>query len=164
MGRPPKPTAEKLRHGNPGKRPLNEREPKFNVIGPAPKAPKHLTPRAKKLWAELLQQFGDIGLVTGPDRYAFATYCQAAARAAEAEDIVSRDGMKVEEPVVNRHGNDTGRVKIKAHPLIAVALKYAALAVVAGSKFGLDPSSRTRIALPEKTEDTDDEPNDASYM
>ena len=50
-GRPPKPTALKLLHGNPGKRPISDREPK------PPKGettcPKHLDATAKTEWKRI---------------------------------------------------------------------------------------------------------------
>lgn len=156
-----KPTALKLIHGNPGKRPLPENEPTFR--GPAPKAPAYLTPRAKKLWKELLAEFGDIGLVTPVDRYSFATFCQATARAIEAEEILSRDGQSIEEPIITRQGNDTGKVKVKAHPMVSAALKWHVLANQAAAKFGLNPADRSRVSLPEKEESSEQEDSSSYY-
>lgn len=47
-GRKPKPIAIKELEGNPGKRPLNDAEPK--PVRKAPPCPKWLEPEAKKEW------------------------------------------------------------------------------------------------------------------
>jgi P27 family predicted phage terminase small subunit len=156
-----KPTALKLLRGNPGKRPLPENEPTFT--GPAPSPPAYLTMRAKKLWRELILELGDIGLVTGPDRYTFATYCQATARAIEAEEILSRQGQSIEEEIVTRQGNLTGKVKIRAHPMVSAALKWHALASAMAARFGLNPADRSRVSLPEK-EDVNEEESDGDLL
>ena len=50
-GRKPKPTALKVLEGNPGKRPLNELEPKPKKQ--APSCPSWLEPEAKKEWRRM---------------------------------------------------------------------------------------------------------------
>ena len=77
-GRKPKPTAIKELEGNPGKRPLNEAEPKPEHK--APPCPKWLEPEAKKEWRRLSKQLEAIGVLTEVDQAAFASYCQAYAR------------------------------------------------------------------------------------
>ena len=53
-GRKPTPTAVKELEGNPGKRPLNAKEPK--PAKKAPSCPKWLEPEAKKEWRRLAKQ------------------------------------------------------------------------------------------------------------
>jgi phage terminase small subunit len=53
-GRPPKPTALKVLEGNPGKRPLNQNEPKPEKK--APNCPSWLLPDAKKEWRRLSKE------------------------------------------------------------------------------------------------------------
>ena len=77
-GRKPKPTAIKELEGNPGKRPLNDAEPKPERK--APPCPKWLEPEAKKEWRRLSKQLEQIGVLTEVDQAAFASYCQAYAR------------------------------------------------------------------------------------
>ena len=74
-GRKPKPTAIKELEGNPGKRPLNDAEPK--PAKKAPPCPKWLEPEAKKEWRRLSKQLEQIGVLTEVDQAAFASYCQA---------------------------------------------------------------------------------------
>jgi len=61
-GTKPKPTALKVLEGNPGKRPLNENEPK-----PEPKAPvcpKWLDNYAHKVWERLAPVLKQMGLLS----------------------------------------------------------------------------------------------------
>ena len=80
--RKPKPTRLKLIDGNPGKRPINAREP--NPMAGVPTCPAHLSPRAKAEWKRLARQMNALGIVTELDRAALAAYCQAYGRWAEA--------------------------------------------------------------------------------
>ena len=89
-GRPPKPTAVKKLEGNPGKRPLNENEPKPS--GKAPSCPTWLEPDAKKEWDRLSAVLEAMGLLTSVDMAAFAGYCQAYARWKEAEEFITKHG------------------------------------------------------------------------
>ena len=74
-GRKPTPTAIKELEGNPGKRKINEAEPKPEKK--APPCPKWLEPEAKKEWRRLSKQLEQIGVLTEVDQAAFASYCQA---------------------------------------------------------------------------------------
>ena len=74
-GRKPKPTALKLLEGNPGKRPLNDREP-VPLKGDI-KCPDWLLPEAKKEWKRLAPALEAMGVLTMADLTAFEGYCQA---------------------------------------------------------------------------------------
>ena len=92
-GRKPTPTAIKELEGNPGKRPLNDAEPKPERK--APPCPKWLEPEAKKEWRRLSKQLEQIGVLTEVDQAAFASYCQAYARWKEAEEFMTQHGTIV---------------------------------------------------------------------
>ena len=87
-GRKPTPTAIKILHGNPGKRPLNKHEPMPEKK--APTCPKWLDDEAKKEWKRLAPQMEQLGILTEADRTAFASYCQAYSRWKEAEEFMTR--------------------------------------------------------------------------
>lgn len=89
-GRKPKPTALKILEGNPGKRPLNESEPKPEKK--APKCPSWLEPEAKKEWRRMSKILQELGILTQIDASAFAGYCQAYARWKEAEEFLTKHG------------------------------------------------------------------------
>jgi phage terminase small subunit len=82
-GRKPIPTAVKIAMGNPGKRPLNKREPKPVIA--IPTCPAHLMPAAKNEWKRLAHYLHDLGVISELDRAALAAYCQAYGRWVEAE-------------------------------------------------------------------------------
>jgi phage terminase small subunit len=59
--------------GNPGKRRLNDAEPR-----PAPRVPSCPTclgDEARKEWRRLAKNLGELGLLTGLDRGLLAAYC-----------------------------------------------------------------------------------------
>ena len=65
--RKPTPTAIKELEGNPGKRPLNTKEPKPEKK--APSCPKWLEPEAKKEWRRLAKQMEQIGILRMRRKY-----------------------------------------------------------------------------------------------
>src|SRR5215207_1010542 len=90
-GRKRTPTALKLLTGNPGKRPLNEDEPR-----PAPRlpvAPTHLGDAAKKEWRRAGRFLLQLGLMSDLDRTAFAAYCTAYGRWIECEEALKTYGV-----------------------------------------------------------------------
>ena len=97
-GRKPTPTAIKELEGNPGKRALNDKEPKPQKKAPA--CPKWLEDEAKKEWRRLAKQMEQLGILTQVDMAAFAGYCQAYARWKEAEEFITQHGS-----IVNKIGS-----------------------------------------------------------
>src|ERR1700690_3621432 len=95
-GRKPKPTHLKLITGNPGHRPLNDAEP----CAPAaiPSAPRFMNKDARREYRRLGPVLRDAGVLTNLDGPAFALYCCALARVAEAEHRLAVEGMTVTSP------------------------------------------------------------------
>lgn len=73
-GRPPKPTALKLLHGNPGKRQLNENEPK-PPLGAQPPAWLKADLVLLQEWNRHAPRLAKLGLLTEIDDDALATLC-----------------------------------------------------------------------------------------
>lgn len=145
-GRKPTPTAIKELEGNPGKRPLNGREPKPEKK--APPCPKWLEAEAKKEWRRLAKPLMQMGVLTEVDMAAFAAYCQAYARWKEAEEFITQHGSIVKTP--SGYWQQVPQVSI-AQTNLKIMLK-------AGEQFGLTPSSRSRIiAASEAGQSTVDE-------
>lgn len=143
VGRRPKPTALKVLAGNPGKRPLNDREPQPAPGAPDP--PPHLSAEALAEWGRVCVELAAVGLLCRADRAALAAYCQVWARWVQAEE-----GLAGEGPVIQTRDGNAAQ-----NPWLWVANKaldqlrhYAAL-------FGLDPSSRSRIKVPPKQDEAD---------
>ena len=89
-GPPPKPTRLKVISGNPGKRPLNKREPQPRKE--APRCPNWLTPDAKRVWKDLVPRLKRMGVLTEVDGGALAAYCQTFARWRETEEFLAKHG------------------------------------------------------------------------
>lgn len=132
-GRKPKPTAMKELEGNPGRYPLNEREPK--PARKAPRCPKWLEPEARKEWRRLSKQMEEIGILTEVDMAAFASYCQAYARWKEAEEFITQHGTIVRTP--------SGYWQTV--PQVSIAQQYLKIMNKIAEQFGLTPASRSRI-------------------
>lgn len=81
-GRKPLPTALKLMRGNPGKRPLNKREPKPAAGIPQPLA--GLSAQALVHFGRLVEQLSAVKVVTVVDGPALSTLAQAMADYEEA--------------------------------------------------------------------------------
>ena len=145
-GRKPKPTALKVLEGNPGRRPLNQNEPKPKSKKKL-QCPSHLNAEAKKEWRRLSKVLIEMGVLTELDTAAFAGYCQAYARWKEAEEFIEKHGSLVKTP--NGYFQQVPQVSI-AQTNLKIMLKFA-------EQFGLTPSSRSRIIAGETTKDSSDE-------
>ena len=95
-GRKPKPTLMRDLEGNPGKRPINDREPR----APAgiPDCPEFLDDEAKAEWFRMVTVLKEMGLLSLADRSALAAYCTAYCRWVHAEEQVRKFGDDREEP------------------------------------------------------------------
>ena len=135
-GRKPTPTALKLLEGNPGKRKLNDKEPKPEKK--APSCPKWLEPEAKKEWRRLAKKMELMGVLTEVDMAAFAGYCQAYARWKEAEEFITQHGTIVRTP------SGYWQTYLKVMNRLA-------------EQFGLTPAARSRIVADTTGGRTEDE-------
>lgn len=143
-GRKPKPTGLKVLEGNPGKRALNEYEPRPEKK--APKCPSWLEPEAKKEWRRMCKVLETIGVLTQVDAAAFAGYCQAYARWKEAEEFLSKHGTIFKTP--------SGY--IQQVPQVSIAQTYLKIMKDFCSEFGLTPSARSRINVNTVQSDSND--------
>lgn len=137
-GRKPKPTGMKVLTGNPGKRPLNDREPRPEPV--VPECPPELGLAAKREWERLVGELGKLRLLTPLDRATLAAYCGAYALWAEATQAINTYGSMVKSP--------SGYPM--QSPYIAIANRQAEIMMRISSEFGFTPASRGRIAAPTK--------------
>ena len=136
-GRRPKPTRLKMLTGNPGKRPLNEDEPKPEAT--IPDCPPELSPSARKEWDRLAEELGALRMLTNLDRAALAAYCTAyAIWASEANEAIQKYGVMIKSPQ---------GFPIQS-PYLSVANRQAEIMMRIASEFGFTPASRSRIATP----------------
>jgi len=134
-GPPPKPTNLRLLQGNPGRRPINRREPKPDAELPSP--PEHLSETARAEWSRMAEQLHRLGLLTSIDRAAFAAYCVVYGRWIEAEQALKKTG-----PVVR---------SASGHPMLSpfYTVAHQSLAQLRAylSEFGMTPASRSRTSV-----------------
>jgi P27 family predicted phage terminase small subunit len=121
--------------GNPGKRPLNKREPQ--PIAKAPEPPAFLKGEALEEWRHLAPELERLGLLTAVDGAALAAYCQAYRRWIQAERRVNREGL-----VLNAKSRYA-----QAHPAMGIAQRSMQLMRAFMAEFGLTPASRSRISV-----------------
>ena len=133
-GRKPKPTSLKLLQGNPGKRPLNENEPRPAPRLPSP--PAHLSKEARKEWRRSGAFLLELGLISDLDRSAFAAYCTAYGRWIEAEEALKTYGVMIKSP---------SGFPIQS-PYLSIAKKAMEQMRSLLSEFGMSPATRTRVS------------------
>jgi P27 family predicted phage terminase small subunit len=131
-GRKPKPTKTKELAGNPGKRPLNKREPKPAAGVPVP--PADCPERIRDLWTQIVAVLPP-GVVTLADSLALLMLAGAAAdfiayrnAAPPGTDVLASDDG-------NAYWNLVAAARDKAEARLRSLL----------AEFGLTPSSRSRL-------------------
>ena len=134
QGRKPQPTALKVLKGNPGRRPLNEDEPKPEVLLPRP--PSHLSPVARREWKRTGTLLVEMGLMTNLDVAALAGYCVAYSHWVDAEQQMRKHGLLMK----STRGEPTRSPYwfISAHSMAAMRSFLL--------EFGMSPSSRSNVA------------------
>ena len=140
-GTKPKPTHLKLITGNPGKRRLNEAEPKPEALIPDP--PPELSADAREEWDKISPRLLAAGLLTAIDRAALAAYCQAYGRWVQAEralaEMAKRDLVTAGLLIKTKNGNAI------QNPLVGTANKAMSDMVRYATEFGMTPSARSRV-------------------
>lgn len=147
-GPAPKPTHLKALEGNPGHRPLNRSEPKPLPV--APKCPSWLDPDAKREWKRVAPELERLGLLTQVDMAALAGYCQSYSVWKTCTETLREEGMT--------YTTDKGYVGQR--PEVAIAARALADVRAFCVQFGLTPSARARMTLPEAPDDDADSPFD----
>ena len=83
-----------------------------------------------------------LGLLTDVDRAALAAYCQAWARWIEAEEAIREHGMVVE----------TDKGNLIQSPYVGIANQAMKQMRAFLVEFGMTPSSRSRVSVPDNPE------------
>lgn len=141
-GPPPKPTALKILAGNPGKRPLNPREPQPSAQ--APRCPAWLPKEAKREWRRIVPELEAMRVLTRVDGDALTAYCQTYARWRAAEEFLVQHGE------VYPLRDESGKVRcMQQFPQVSIARNLLLLLRAYQQEFGLTPAARTRVqAIP----------------
>lgn len=134
-GRPPKPTALKILHGDDKKNPgrINRDEPKPNGGKIEPTEP--LNRDAREVWDRLAPDLARQGVLTAWDCDAFTQYCLAIAQYREATAGLEETGLVIRGLV----GSMT------RSPYWALMMDAQRNALLLAGRFGLTPADRTKI-------------------
>ena len=144
-GPPPTPT-DVLRLRGSWRGEVNKDEPKPRKG--RPKCPSWLSPYAKTAWKQLVPRLETMGVLCEIDGHALAVLCQTWARWRKAEEFIEEHGESY--PVKDGQG----RIKyLKKFPQVSTAESCARTLNRFMAEFGLTPSSRSRIAIPEVAKD-----------
>jgi P27 family predicted phage terminase small subunit len=133
-GRKPLPTEVKRVRGNPGKRPLNDREPQPRRV--VPRCPDFLDEDAKREWRRVTRLLERNGIVTELDGPTLMAFCQAFSRWAVAERNLQKYGTVILSPDKN--------FPIQS-PYLSIANMAMEQMVKIATEFGMTPSSRSRV-------------------
>jgi len=137
-GRKPKPTAQRVLEGNPGKRKLNAAEAPIPVPPDAfdePPTGLGVNAHAVAEWRRLAPLLRRVRLVTEADRAALTALCVEWARYLDATAEVARLGMVVKAPSGYPMPN----------PYLPIATRALAACIKLWPELGLTPSSRSRV-------------------
>lgn len=143
-----KPTALKKLDGNPGRRPLNDQEPKYPPINAENELPPPavLTGPAKKEWTRLTTLLGEVGLLQQTDQTALMLYCQAFGDWLKEQELVAEQGSVV--PGVR------GGLIINPHVKLSQQAEERMRFYL--TEFGLTPSSRSKLKVDRPGGEDDD--------
>lgn len=137
QGPAPLPTAIKELRGNPGKRPLNDREPKPGQLVAIGDPPEFLGEYGQAEWHRVGPVLIALGLLTEADLMTFVNYCMNVDILMMAQRDIETHGMTI-------YG---ARGTVKNPALTSFASASNALRQLA-AEFGMTPSSRSRMKLP----------------
>lgn len=132
-GRTPKPTALKKLAGNPGKRPLNQREPKLEPRMLS--VPRFLSEEAKAEWRRVVHELYDAGLLTAADRAILTAYCHAWGMFVKAEKELKGQTLVLESSNGNKYQN----------PLVGIVNKARYDVKRFAAEFGMTPAARSKV-------------------
>jgi P27 family predicted phage terminase small subunit len=142
-GRKPKPTNLKLLQGKPGHRALPLNEAKLTPTVPEP--PEVIQGTALAEWHRITPLLHGAGLLTVIDGPALAAYCQSYATWVEAQEEIRRSGTVIR--------------SLHNQPMVSPYVKVANVAWQQWTRmlteFGMSPSSRSRVKVPDAPPATD---------
>ena len=140
-GRPKKPTALKVLHGDfdihPERRPKNEPQPDCQ----SPACPDHLPVLAKNEWKRVVKELAELKVLSLAERSSLEQYCRAYAEWREAGRSLEKEG---------RYYVEDGTMK--ENPAGKAMRAWAVICHKLLCEFGMTPSSRTRLVISDATE------------
>lgn len=141
-GRKPQPSHLRLVKGNPGKRPMNAAEPV--AVRERPSPPAHVSDKAREVWGYVSALLDDMGVLARPDAMALEMLCEA-----YADQLAARATLKEFGSSYYETRNEAGSIMHRAHPAVAVIADTDRRIKAWLAEFGMTPSSRSRINVPD---------------
>lgn len=153
MARIPRPTAIKKLLGDPNKERLNLNEP----VPPPGRTtcPLSLQGAARSEWKRIYPILEAMQLITPADRAALASYCIAWGTVVD----IQRQLNKLQERAITEGKDITSAYLMKTangamvSPLMSIRARALEQVNQFGAKFGLTPSDRGRIEMPDQTKE-----------
>jgi len=156
-GPKPEPTQFKLVKGNPGRRPLNDREPQ--PLRTIPECPSFLNKEERKIWDAVSRKLYDMGVLTEVDDLSLAVFCEYFLEYRKLSDQVKKVGVFIKV----KNGKETKtyvdpetgeKIEKEVDRFILQRSPVAGARDLAWDKaskilaeFGMNPSARSRIKL-----------------
>jgi P27 family predicted phage terminase small subunit len=148
-GPKPKPTHLRLLEGNPGRLPINEREP--IDIGPLKKLPAvEADEIASQEWDRLISAMPP-DLYTAADAAALASYAFAWSMLVKAQQEINLNGVMV---TIYETDSETGErqvLSIRSNPAVKVWKAASETLIKLSDRLGLTPGVRSRLQLPSRS-------------
>ena len=143
QGRKPKPTALKILSGAFEKNPQrqNHREPKAPKGKPT--KPRHVQGIAATQWHALVKRLDKLKILSNVDEVAIEQYALTYAEWREAWKDCQKNGSFIE--YVDGHGNRMRKRNPASSAFVELGRRLTQIEV----EFGLTPSSRTRVQVPD---------------
>ena len=145
-GRPPKPIELKRRTGNPGRRPLPDKNKTIALV-PSAGAPVPVTLMAagREVWHRAQEHAIWLSRL---DLMLLEILCRAVDQHDEMSRIVAEDGFTQIEPIVTPAGHVVGEKKT-SHPLLKELRALEKQIQSTAGALGFDPTARSRLGLAE---------------
>lgn len=148
MSQPPEPTTLRILRGNPGKRAINDKEPKAHLIQGDAKAPAWLPVAARKHWRRIAPIVQDLQVLTEADRDAAAAMANELTVYAEMHRILAKEGRTY--VLTTKTGDSMVMVRPEVHIANSAFTNFVKLT----DRFGMNPSYRSKLRV-EAEKETD---------
>lgn len=149
-GNKPKSLAGQIAAGDPSKIGKKKLQQRLEAVPKAthglPLCPRHLRGRARAAWNFWKVELEVMELDSKPDAMMLEGACVHYARAVAADIAIDREGIILEQPILNGKNEVVGKKSVR-HPAIPVSNESWRAVRSFCSEFGLSPVSRTRLAI-----------------
>jgi P27 family predicted phage terminase small subunit len=144
-----KPVQRQIAEGDPRKKGMRKLRQELNrqprTVSGLPECPQHLQGRARAAWDFLKEQLETMDLDARPDALALEGCCTSYAIAADAEEILTKEGLQVESPIFHR-GVRIGTERSN-NPALRIRNQAWARFLQFADRLGLSPQARQSLAV-----------------